>query len=644
LARRIISSEIVFLALACAAPAQAGWQPAGPWGGTATSVWVDLRNPDVLLAGARHSLLFRSRDRGQRWERLNFPRYFSATLTAVMSHPAEPRLYLAAAETPQGVGAGVWYSEDEGATWRAAEGVEGLSTFSLAWFEKDPRRMAAATRDGVWMSDDAGRSWKRISPPYNHELRSVTAVAIDPRDDRIIYAGTTHLPWKTTDGGKTWQIIHDGMLDDSDVFSIFIDPSRPQRVLASACSGIYRSEDGGLNWLKVRGIPPEQRRTHVVRQMPGRPDVIFAGTTLGLLKSADGGLTFRRLNRLHVYSLAFDPREPRRMYLATEGGGLWRSENGGEAFVQINEGFASRRAAGLAAAGGALYLNVLQDGEWGGLFQSSDGGASWRQVPKSKTFPEGHITRLAACPARAGLLFAGNDERIYRSLDGGRSWTPLRVGGAARVRIQALACAMAAGKEVLLAGTDIGLWRSTDLGVTWQMARLTSANIRHSVQELITAQLDGGRVLARTAHTVYLSSDAGLSWRPLSMLFPVSTIYDMAVTESTLLAATADGLYLSGDDGRHWQKIDNGLEPGTVAVLAARPGRGGEVVAGQFGRIYRSRDGGRSWKAVEGAELPAVSLRRLLWPDAKGARLLGLTPDAGVFCLEFGTQELHNGQ
>mgnify|MGYP005837114127 FL=1 len=640
--RRIIFTGIV-LAAALAAPARGQWRAAGPWGGSATSIWVDRNRPEVLLAGARHSLVFRSVNGGQRWERLNFPRYFSATITAVMIHPAEPGLYLAAAETPQGTGAGVWYSEDEGATWRAAEGVEGLSTYALAHFPGDPHMLAAATRDGVWRSGDAGRTWKRISAPYNHELRSVTAVAFDPRDSRVLYAGTTHLPWKTTDGGKTWQIIHDGMLDDSDVFSIFADPARPGRLLASACSGVYRSEDGGLNWTKFRGIPAEQRRTHVVRQMPGRNGTIFAGTTLGLLKSTDGGASFRRVNRLHVYALDFDPREPRRLYLATEGGGIWKSEDAGETFRQINEGFASRRAAGMAAAGGVLYLNVAGDGAWSGLYSSRDGGANWSAVEKNKTFPEGHVTRLAACPSREDLLVAGNNERIFRSTDGGKNWTPLRAAGGARLRIQALACVMSGGKEALLAGTDTGLWRSADLGATWQPTRLTKANIRHSVQELTATQTDGGRVLARTAHAVYLSADGGVGWRVLSMLFPASSIYDMAITEKTLLAATADGLFLSSDDGSHWEKVQEGLEPGTVSTLAARPGRGGVVFAGQFGRIYRSADGGRKWRVVEGADLPAVSLRRLLLPDAKGRRLLGLTPDAGVFYLDFRIQELHNG-
>ena len=64
-----------------------------------------------------------------------------------------------------------------------------------------------------------------------------------PVDPQVIYAGTWHLPWKTTDGGAHWKNMKQGIIDDSDVFSIMVDPKQPQVVYASACSGIYKSED-----------------------------------------------------------------------------------------------------------------------------------------------------------------------------------------------------------------------------------------------------------------------------------------------------------------------------------------------------------------------------------------------------------------
>ncbi len=50
--------------------------------------------------------------------------------------------------------------------------------------------------------------------------------------------------WKTTDGGRRWTPIHEGMIDDSDVMSILVDRTNPHRIYASAYSGIYLSENG----------------------------------------------------------------------------------------------------------------------------------------------------------------------------------------------------------------------------------------------------------------------------------------------------------------------------------------------------------------------------------------------------------------
>ena len=89
-----------------------------------------------------------------------------------------------------------------------------------------------------------------------------------PRIRDVIYAGTWHLPWKTTDGGATWNNIKQGLIDDSDVFSIIIDPVRPSIVYTSACSGIYRSDNGGEFYEKVQGIPSTARRTRFLSMIP----------------------------------------------------------------------------------------------------------------------------------------------------------------------------------------------------------------------------------------------------------------------------------------------------------------------------------------------------------------------------------------
>jgi photosystem II stability/assembly factor-like uncharacterized protein len=84
----------------------------------------------------------------------------------------------------------------------------------------DPKSGVAGTRTGVFRSADDGQNWQQITRVDDAELLNVDSLAIDPRDARTIYVGTYHLPWKTTDGGKTWNSISAGMIDDSDIMSL----------------------------------------------------------------------------------------------------------------------------------------------------------------------------------------------------------------------------------------------------------------------------------------------------------------------------------------------------------------------------------------------------------------------------------------
>ncbi len=118
-----------------------------------------------------------------------------------------------------------------------------------------PHTLYAGTLEGVFRSRDGGATWAQISPPGSHEIHEIESLAVDPDNADIVYAGTWHLPWKTTDGGKTWHNIKQGLIVDSDVFSIIVDPEHPHTVYLSACSGIYKSENAGALFRKIQGIP-----------------------------------------------------------------------------------------------------------------------------------------------------------------------------------------------------------------------------------------------------------------------------------------------------------------------------------------------------------------------------------------------------
>ena len=234
-------------------------------------------------------------------------------------------------------------------------------------------------------SNDSGATWTRISEQGSREIHEVESLAVDPADPDVVYAGTWHLPWKTTDGGKTWNNIKQGIIDDSDVFSIILDPDKPKTIFLSACSGIYKSESAGARFRKIEGIPSTARRTRVLKQDPADHKVVYAGTTEGLYKTTDGGKTFSRMTNpdLIVNDVFIDPNDSNRVLLATDRGGVLISNDAGKTFTASNEGFSERKVAALLVDRNnpsRLFAGVVNDKKFGGVFVSADQGKSWEQV------------------------------------------------------------------------------------------------------------------------------------------------------------------------------------------------------------------------------------------------------------------------
>ena len=213
---------------------------------------------------------------------------------------------------------------------------------------------------------------------------------VDPANPDVIYAGTWHLPWRTTDGGKTWTNIKQGIIDDSDVFSIIIDPKLPKVVYLSACSGIYKSEDGGAKFTggvsvnKVQGIPVTARRTRVLNQDPNNLDTVYAGTTEGLYRTLNAGKYWMRTTGPDVImnDVYVDPTNSKRVLLATDRRGVLASDDGGDSFASSNNGISERQVTALlpdAKHPETMYAGVVNDKSYGGVFVTEDGGKSWIQ-------------------------------------------------------------------------------------------------------------------------------------------------------------------------------------------------------------------------------------------------------------------------
>jgi photosystem II stability/assembly factor-like uncharacterized protein len=294
----------------------------------------------------------KSVDAGRTWAAANNGLIASAVYSLVLAPGSTTTLY-----------AGDVKSVDGGRTWqREGGGLGNASIQSLAVDRKMPRTLYAGTGKGLFRSNDAGASWSAV--PTGTQPGFVSTLAIDPELPNTVYiaecgagcGGPSGLFLKTADGGKTWQrLTLPEWGPDRTVEAIAIDPKNPKVVLASTNywfghPGLYRSQDGGDSWQPAVTSPRFRSFAPAVIAIdPRDPNNVYAGSeTAGLLKSGDGGTTWspasKGLTRNSVVALAIDPADPSILYASTGGAfrataaKVFRSTDGARTWHSISAG------------------------------------------------------------------------------------------------------------------------------------------------------------------------------------------------------------------------------------------------------------------------------------------------------------------
>jgi photosystem II stability/assembly factor-like uncharacterized protein len=634
-------SKLAVLCLSCilwAAPSENSWQPIGPFGGDARSLAADPHDFSRLFAGTSNSQIYFSSDGGHHWQRLSelAPRH-DLVIGRLFVDPTDSNtLYAGAYTTGNGEGGGVFVSTSAGASWKEMPDMGGQSVRALVMAPGDPRMLVAGTLEGVFRSTDAGDHWKRISPEFHQEIRNIESLSVDPLDHNAIYAGTWHLPWKTNDGGATWFSIKDGLIDDSDVFTITVDWSNRETAYLGACSGIYRTDNAGMTWRKIQGIPFSARRTRAIRQDPQLARTVYAGTTEGLWKTENGGTNWSRMTSptLIVNDVAIDPRNSAHVILATDRAGMLESHDGARSFSPANQGFSHRQVWRLVGGSQEIAAAVRHDKEFGGVFLSSD-GENWRAAPEG--LDDNDVLSLTRLPS--GELLAGTGGGLYRYTKG--AWTPTgkllrpvklasgRSGMTSFPLIHEIVDLATTGGVVYAATAD-GVLRSNDGGATWlslSPGMLPKWNVTH-----VAASPDV--VVAATENGLRISRNSGVTWGPNtspSTLPEPSAINALAAVDAMVYVASDHGLFRSTDAGASWERHGRGVPTGPVYDIAVDPADAKRIYVGSTltNRVYVSRDGGASYDPLEQTGFVGRRPRRLAF--GPGGRLYLATGYDGLF-------------
>ncbi len=548
------------------------WIPVGPNGGDARSFAVDPADPQHLYLGTTTSWIYQSRDGGGSWKRLaKLGKTDDMVVDSLVVDSSDAKTLFAGVWQVDRPAGGIYTSHDGGATWTTIAEMDGQSVRALTQSSSNPKILVAGTLKGVYRSEDGGLDWKEISPPDSGEIHEVESIAIDPNDPKTIYAGTWHLPWKTTDGGASWHNIKQGLIDDSDVFSIIVDPTRPTVMYMSACSGIYRSESAGELSRKVQGIPSTARRTRVLMQDPVNRKVVYAGTTEGLYRTMDDGVKWSRITGPDVIinDIYINPKDPQHVLLATDRGGVLQSNDGGASFKASNDGFSQRQVAVLlsdARHEGTIYAGVLNDKGYGGVFVTADGGMTWQQ--QSNGLDGKDVFTLAQTDD--GMLLAGTNHGIFRwtgsewaadgnvvsytqktvySVKNGKKTKTTKQIAQPGAPIDARVNDINTASGVWFAATSEGIYRSENQGSAWVGPVLKGDNYR-----FVSAK--GNVVLAANRKQMMISTDGGITWQDIKLPEKLTSVQAVTTApKGSVWIGGREGLFYSEDDGQSWQQL-----------------------------------------------------------------------------------------
>ena len=187
---------------------------------------------------------------------------------------------------------------------------------------------AGTIGQSVWRSTDIGKTWHRVSNGMFPEA-DIRAIVVDPSDSNVLYAGTEKGVVKTTDGGNNWAQLP-SELDSREVWSLAIHPTEPDILFAGTCpSAFFKTTDAGKTWKQLdaeladecEGVPIIPRVTTIIID-PEDHDTVYAGIEIdGMRLSTDGGETWHNrsegLSSQDIHGLTVVPGEQKTLVAAT---------------------------------------------------------------------------------------------------------------------------------------------------------------------------------------------------------------------------------------------------------------------------------------------------------------------------------------
>jgi len=611
---------------------------------------------NTVYAADGHRGFCVSHDKGVTWEPVTeTPPWERARVTALGIGRSNPSVLLV------GTADAAYISADGGKRWRKCEGPEGqMLGFHVTGAAAQGRGAVifATGEKGVWRSDDGGKSWalKTEGLPWRdihsfsagtdaRTAETVLFVTIPSKEVKGKFAGGVY---RSGDGGETWQSAmgegintHLGKIDrwgsgDIAQYRHLTMASNQTQVVYVTNYGtgywppyhntVYRSADSGETWQFCFTGDPRREGTNVEL----------------------GWYTYDIMWDPGDYGLAASDSDPDRVLHA--GGKLYLTEDGGKSWHQVY----TRRAPGQGAAGR---------------------GQRWQSIGLEVTTTWKYVIDPHE-PNRHYICYT--DIGFARSLDAGRTWIHSTEGSPWKNTWYGIVCDPERPGVIYAACSNVhdiphstystaerrrgpgGVCLSTDYGTTWKSISegLPEAPVTSIVMDPTSPADARTFYVTSIGHGVYKSTDSGRRWVKKSEGLGApenrqvwmagrchdGTLYAVVTCarQGSEFPTVGTGLYRSTDAADSWEHVSRSLPLGWPTGFTVHPDDPNIIYLAascgwhcQTGGLYKTIDGGRSWRCIFSKQSPDYLGRGL---ESFFVRLAPGDPD--VIYYSTGTQGL----
>ena len=617
----------------------------GPDGNRTIAVVGEPGNPMVSYVGAASGGIFKTIDGGINWKPI-FDDMDNASIGALAIAEGNPKhVWAGTGETfvirpAHANGNGIYKSTDAGKTWKNMGLKETVLISKVIVDPTDTNTVYVAAMGhmhgpqkerGIYKTINGGKTWEQIL--FVDENTGCVDLSLNSKNPKNLVAAMWQVDiktwnlnsggpgsgfYRTNDGGKTWQVMNNGLpggvnhpIGKTSIDFAQSNPSTIYALVEDKAPGLYKSVDGGDHWkLMYESHSMAQRAPYYTRVRVSTQDENKLYTIcVTIMESRDGAKTFNG-NGTYApggdnHDVWFDPKDANRIMVAHDIG-MNMSFNGGQSWNNLNLPIAQMYH---VAVDNMVPYHVMGNRQDGYSYRTA-------AISMQGSIPLGLWEGVGGCESGFAQPDPFDNNIIYSGCyDGGLDVTDVRTGLSHDIR----------------AWPEAGYgWAPADMKYRW-----------HWNFPMAVSKHQKGVVYVGSQF-VHKTNNRGMSWSIISpdlttndkshqqnsggmnsdnlMTFDGCTLYVIAespVQSGVLWTGTNDGqINITTNDGKTWSNVTSSLKNiapwGTIRSIDPSNFDAGtayiSITYQQLGDfkpyIFKTSDYGKSWKSI-GAGIPS---------------------------------------